>query len=136
GAEADIEAATRLARYSITTAGLSPKVGLAAIKQSSNFANRGQLENASQKTAELVDAEIRSWLDNAHADAVRILTKNKKTVEKLANELLDKETLTGDEIREIVLGKKADKTEDHDKKETKLMKKTIRKTTKKIDAKK
>ena len=136
GAEADIEAATRLARYSITTAGLSPKVGLAAIKQSSNFANRGQLENASQKTAELVDAEIRSWLDNAHADAVRILTKHKAKVVKLATELLARETLTGDEIREIVLGKKADKTEDHDKKETKTQKKTIRKTTKKIDAKK
>lgn len=136
GAEADIEAATRLARYSITTAGLSPKVGLAAIKQSSNFANRGQLENASQKTAELVDAEIRSWLDNAHADAVRILTKYKAKVVKLATELLARETLTGDEIREIVLGKKADKTDDHDEKETKPLKKTIRKTAKKIDAKK
>ena len=136
GAESDIEMATRLARYSITTAGLSSKVGLAAIKQASSFGSKNQLENASEQTAQIVDAEIRSWLDKAHNDAIRILTKNKKTVEKLANELLDKETLTGDEIREIVFGKKADKAGAPEKKETKLLKKTVRKTTKKIDVKK
>jgi len=107
GAEADIDAATRLARYSIATAGLSPKLGLAAIKQVNAFGAKHQLESASEHTAQLVDAEIKDWLDRAHADAVKILTKNKKTVEKLADELLKRETLTGDEIKEIVLGKKA-----------------------------
>ena len=106
GAESDIEMATRLARYAIATAGLSPKLGLAAIKQSATFGPRGQLENASEKTAEMVDAEIRSWLDKAYADSVKLLTKHKKVVEKLANELLQRETLTGDEIKEIVSGKK------------------------------
>ena len=110
GAESDIAMATRLARYSITTAGLSKKVGLPAINQVGTFGVRGALENASEKTAELVDAEIRSWLDAAHADATRHLTKNKKTVEKLANELLTHETLTGAEIREIIFGKPAKKT--------------------------
>ena len=110
GAEADIDAATRLARYSITTAGLSSKLGLAAIKQASTFGNRTQLENASEQTAQMVDGEIRSWLDNAHRDAIRILTKNKKTVEKLAEELLKRETLTGEEIMEIVSGKKKSDT--------------------------
>lgn len=107
GAESDIAMATRLARYSITTAGLSPKIGLAAINQVGTFGTRGALENASEKTAEMVDAEIRSWLDAAHKDAVKILTKNKSTVDKLAQELLKRETLTGEEIKEIVLGKKA-----------------------------
>ena len=106
GAESDIAMATRLARYSITTAGLSKKVGLPAINQVGTFGVRGALENASEKTAELVDSEIRAWLDAAHADATKHLTKNKKTVEKLANELLNRETLTGAEIREIVFGKK------------------------------
>ncbi|MBR6597952.1 MAG: ATP-dependent zinc metalloprotease FtsH [Alphaproteobacteria bacterium] len=105
GAESDIAMATRLARYSITTAGLSKRVGLAAINQVGTFGIRGALENASEKTAEIVDAEIRSWLDTAHADATKHITKNKKTVEKLANALLEHETLTGDEIREIVFGK-------------------------------
>lgn len=110
GAESDIAMATRLARYSITTAGLSKKVGLPAITQVGTFGVRGALENASEKTAELVDTEIRSWLDAAHADATKILSKNKKTVEKLANELLTHETLTGSEIREIVYGKASKKT--------------------------
>ena len=107
GAESDIDMATRLARYSITTAGLSSKLGLSSIKQMSVFGTRGQLENASEQTAQMVDKEIRDWLDKAHADAVKLLTKNKKTVDKLAQELLKRETLTGDEIKEIVFGKKA-----------------------------
>lgn len=106
GAESDIAMATRLARYSITTAGLSKKLGLPAINQVGTFGTRGALENASDKTAELVDAEIRAWLDAAHADATKLLTKNKQTVEKLAGELLARETLTGDEIRKIVFGQK------------------------------
>ena len=107
GAESDIAMATRLARYSITTAGLSKRVGLAAINQVGTFGVRGALENASEKTAEIVDAEIRTWLDTAHADATKHLTKNKKTVEKLANALLEHETLSGAEIREIIFGKKS-----------------------------
>ena len=106
GAESDIAAATRMARYSITTAGLSKRVGLAAINQVGTFGVRGALENASEKTAELVDSEIKAWLDAAHNDATKHLSKNKNTVEKLANALLERETLTGEEIREIVFGKK------------------------------
>ncbi len=109
GAESDIAAATRLARYSITTAGLSSRIGMVAVNQANIFGGRAALENASDKTAEIVDSEIRAWLDNAYRDAVKILTKNKKTVEKLANELLTRETLTGDEIREIIGGKRATK---------------------------
>ena len=107
GAESDIAMATRLARYSITTAGLSDKIGLAAINQVNTFGTRSALENASEKTAELVDAEVKSWLDTAHADATKLLSKNKETVRKLAEELLARETLTGEEIMEIVSGKSA-----------------------------
>ena len=122
GAESDIAAATRMARYSITTAGLSKKVGLAAINQVGTFGVRGALENASEKTAELVDAEIKAWLDAAHNDATKHLTKNKKTVEKLANALLEHETLTGDEIREIVFGKKQQTSKKTNKKNAKTTK--------------
>ena len=104
GAESDIAMATRLARYSITTAGLSSKIGLAAINQVNTFGTRSALENASEKTAEMVDAEVRAWLDSAHADATKLLAKNKDTVRKLAEELLARETLTGDEIKAIVTG--------------------------------
>ena len=102
GAEADIAMATRLARRSITTAGMSPKIGLVAINQVQSFGTRVPLETASEKTAEMVDAEIKAWIDAAHSDAIRILTKNKATVKKLAEELLKRETLTGEEIKKIV----------------------------------
>ena len=106
GAESDIAGATRLARYAITTAGLSDKLGMVAINQSAPWGGRSALENASEKTAEVVDAEIRNWMDAAHANAKRILSQNRTIVEKLANELLTRETLTGDEIRDIIAGKK------------------------------
>ena len=108
GAESDIAQATRLARYSITTAGLSDKIGLIAVNQVNTFGQRIALENASEKTAEIVDGEIRNWLDAAHKDAKNILIKGKATVDKLAKALLDKETLSGEEIKEIVFGKKAE----------------------------
>ena len=109
GAESDIAAATALARRSITTAGLSNKIGMVSVNQAQTFGARVPLEAASEKTAEMVDAEIRAWTDAAYKDAIKILTKNKATVEKLANELLTRETLTGDEIMEIVSGKKSAK---------------------------
>ena len=107
GAESDIANATRLARYSITTAGLSDKIGLVAVNQSSTFGTRTALENASEKTAEAVDTEIQNWLKSAHNDAKNILSHNRAIVERLANELLVRETLTGDEIREIIADKKS-----------------------------
>ena len=106
GAESDIAGATRLARYSITTAGLSDKIGPVAVNQATAWGGRSALENASEKTAEAVDTEIRTWMDAAHKDAVKILTQNRKTVEHLADELLKRETLTGEEIREIIANKK------------------------------
>jgi len=110
GAESDIAMATRLVRRSITTAGLSEKIGLVAVNQANSFGQRIALENASEKTAEIVDEEIHKWLDNAHKDAKTLIAKNKNIVDKLAKALLEKETLTADEIKEIVNGKKAKST--------------------------
>lgn len=106
GAESDIASATRLARYSITTAGLSPKIGMVAINQAAAFNSRAPLENASEKTAETVDAEIRNWLDKAYESATKLLRANRETVRRLAEELLARETLTGDEIKTIISAKK------------------------------
>ena len=55
GAESDIASATRMARYSITTAGLSKKIGMVAINQVNTFGQRIALEDASEKTAQIVD---------------------------------------------------------------------------------
>ena len=106
GAENDIMQASRLARYAITTAGMSSKIGMVAINQLDTFGQRTALENASEKTAQAVDAEVRAWIDNAYKDAKNLISKNKATVEKIAKALLDKETLSAEEIREIISGKK------------------------------
>ncbi len=81
GASSDIEMATRIARRSITMAGLSDKIGLVAINQANTFGQKIALENASEKTAEVVDAEIRNWLDIAYKDAKNLIVKNKTIVE-------------------------------------------------------
>ncbi len=120
GAENDIMQATRTARYAITTAGLSPKIGMVAINQLDTFGQRTALENASEKTAQAVDAEVRKWTDNAYKDAKSLISKNKATVERIAKALLDKETLSADEIRDIIANKKTG----------------AKKTTKKSNAKK
>ncbi len=122
GAESDIAGATRMTRYAITVAGMSNKIGLVAINQVMPFGARTALENASEKTAEIVDAEVKSWMDAAYADAKKLINKSKTTVKKLAEELLKRETLTGDEITEIVLGKSAVK-----KKKTSAKKTTVKK---------
>lgn len=118
GAEADIAAATRMTRYAITVAGLSEKIGLPAINQVMHVGSKYALENASEKTAEAVDAEVKAWMTFAYKDAAGLISKNKETVKRLAEELLKRETLTGEEITEIVLGKKskAVKTETKSKK--------------------
>ncbi len=68
-----------------------------------------------------MDEEIKNWLDVAYKDAKNLVLKNKAIVEKLAKALLEKETLSGEEIREIVFGKQ---------------KPTTKKTVKKSNAKK
>ncbi len=124
GASSDIEMATRVARRSITMAGLSDKIGMVAINQANTFGQKVALENASEKTAEMVDDEIKNWLDVAYKDAKGLVTKNKATVEKIAKALLDKETLSADEIRELISGEK-----------TSAKKVTTKKSTKKTSGK-
>jgi cell division protease FtsH len=102
GAENDIATATYLARRAITVWGLSDKFGPVAINQMTRFESRGALENASEKTAELVDAEVKKWMDTAYKNARAILVKNKTRVKKLAEALLKRETLTREEIEKVL----------------------------------
>jgi cell division protease FtsH len=97
--------ATRLARYAITVAGMSKKIGLMSVNQVMPFGHKTALENASQKTAEAVDGEVRLWTDAAYANAGKIIAKNKAVVKKLAEALLKHETLDRVQIEKIVLKK-------------------------------
>ena len=101
GASNDIARATMIARRSIVEWGLSDKIGTMAINQVDGW-GRGLLESASEKTAEAVDVEVRSWVESAYKKAKTIIAKNKVKIKKLADELLKKETLTRSEIESLL----------------------------------
>ena len=66
----------------------------------------------SEETARLVDTEIKRLVTEGYEEAQKILKTNKKDWEKLALALMEYETLTGDEIKDIIAGKVIDKTKE------------------------
>jgi cell division protease FtsH len=110
GASSDIEQATKLARAMVTRWGFSDKLGHVAYGDNQEEVFLGhsvaRTQNVSEETAQLIDAEVRRLIDEAYVEATRILTKNKKAWIAIAEGLLEYETLTGDEIRQLIKGEK------------------------------
>ena len=69
-------------------------------------------QNMSEETAQLVDEEIKAFVMTAYEKAKEILTKHRKDWEKLAEALIEYETLTGDEIKDLLAGKEIDKSKE------------------------
>lgn len=115
GASSDIAAATNLARAMVTEWGMSDVLGPVMYVENSNevFLGRSvtQNQNMSEETARLVDSEIKRLVIDAHTEAAKILKENDKELETLAQALMEYETLTGEEIKEVLAGKKIDRTE-------------------------
>jgi cell division protease FtsH len=96
GAQNDIEQATRVARLMVTQFGMSDKIGLIQIGQiEPEF---GAPQEHSEATAQAVDAEIRVLLERARHRATQILTDRRPVLDSLANALIERETLTSDEV--------------------------------------
>ena len=114
GASGDIQMATNLARSMVTEWGMSDKLGPVLYAENSGEVFLGksvtQNKNMSEETARAVDAEIVKLITEAHEKATKLLTEKKKEWEALAEALLEYETLTGDEIKEVLKGKKIDKS--------------------------
>jgi len=68
----------------------------------------------SDNTSDLVDSETRQIVENAYARATEVLTTNLEQLHTLANALLDFELLSGDEIKDILAGKKIERPEEGD----------------------
>ena len=102
GASNDIEEATKLAKAMVTQFGMSKKFGVMglATKRDIYLSNESVL-NCGDKTAAMVDDEIKRMLDEAYSQAKKLLTKHKKALDELANYLIEKETITGKEFMEI-----------------------------------
>lgn len=105
GASNDIEKATSIARKMVTEYGMSATVGSVKLGAASGemFLGRdmGHQRDYSEQMAEHVDKEIRSLIDNAHTEAWKVLNSNRKVLDRLATELLEKETLDHNQLAEI-----------------------------------
>ena len=112
GASSDISHATGLARNMVTKWGMSDKLGpLQYEDQYEGYLGYGgqQRTMLSDETNKLIDSEIRQLVDNAHERATRILKKEEKKLHLLAEALLEFETLSGDEIKELLEKGKIDR---------------------------
>ena len=109
GASSDIEQATKLARAMVTQWGYSDKLGTVAYGENQQEVFLGhsvsQSKNVSEETAQVIDAEIKRLLNTAYADATTILKEKAGDHETLAQGLLEYDTLSGEEIKDLLKGK-------------------------------
>jgi ATP-dependent Zn protease len=96
GASSDIMSATRTARAMVTKLGYSEEVGIVF-----HGGNTGE-ESASGATRAKIDSEVKDLTEKSYLRAKDLLTKYSKEHHLLAETLLEYETLTGDEVRDIV----------------------------------
>jgi len=106
GPAGDIQQASTLARAMVLRWGMSDKVGNIDYQQ----AHEGYMGNGagglsiSASTKELIEEEVKRLIDTGYEVAHKIITKKKKEFERLAQGLLEYETLTGDDIKKVVKG--------------------------------
>ena len=103
GASNDIQKATSLARHMVSLYGMSEELGLMATASIQSQYLDGQAHmDCSQETAYKVDMAVQRLLDQCYADAKRTLTENRGLLDEIAEYLLVKETITGDELMAYV----------------------------------
>ncbi|MBE6453665.1 MAG: ATP-dependent metallopeptidase FtsH/Yme1/Tma family protein [Alphaproteobacteria bacterium] len=116
GASSDIAAATNLARSMVTEWGMSEKLGPVLYAENTGEVFLGksvtQSKNMSEETAKLVDAEIKSLVVGGYEGAKKLLQEHKEDWEKLSEALMEYETLTGEEIKDLLAGKEISKSGD------------------------
>jgi cell division protease FtsH len=106
GAANDLQRATDIAEQMIGTFGMSETLGpLAYDKQGgSRFLGGGNnpRRSVSDATAQAIDKEVRSLVDNAHARALAILRHNRDLMESISQQILEKEVIEGDNLKELL----------------------------------
>lgn len=103
GASNDIQRATDLARKMVTQYGMSDKIGLMALASGGNEYLDGQsYMDCAQSTAADADSEIQKLLSSCYEDAKKLLIENRPLLDEISLYLLQKETITGDELMAYV----------------------------------
>ena len=102
GAANDIEQATRIARAMVTQYGMSEKFGLMGLASQEDMYLSGRtVLNCGDATAAEIDQEVMAILKRSYEEAKRLLSENRKALDKIAEFLIEKETITGKEFMEI-----------------------------------
>ena len=113
GAASDIQYATQLARDMVTRWGMSDALGPLQYAEPEEEVFLGYSVNRqrqmSNETAQAIDAEIRKVVEDGYTRAKTLLTENSEQLEALAKELLEYETLSGDEIKKVLAGEPIDR---------------------------
>ena len=105
GASSDIQYATSLARDMVTQWGMSDEMGpLQYEERHDGYLGYGMSQRSamSDETAKKIDAEIRKLVEGGHQRATELLTEHNDQLHLLANALLEFETLSGDEIKQLL----------------------------------
>ncbi len=101
GALSDLEKLSKQAYAMVTYFGMSEKVGNVSYYDSTGRAEMSLSKPYSEKTAELIDSEVKRLIDEAHKTATRVLTENREGFEKLAELLLEKEVIFSEDLEKI-----------------------------------
>ncbi len=129
GASGDIQMATNLARSMVTEWGMSDALGPVLYAENSGEVFLGksvtQSKNMSEETARLVDAEIKRLVNEGYEGAKNLLREKEKEWTLLAEALIEYETLTGDEIKQVIAGEKINQSGDCPVEESKRMQASI-----------
>jgi cell division protease FtsH len=106
GAGNDIERATALARRMVTQFGMSERIGPLAVgdKEQEIFLGRefAQRREISERTAQMVDDEVKRLVDEAYARATEILSQNRELLDRIADALLERETIDREDLDRLV----------------------------------
>ena len=106
GASNDIERATQIARSMVTIYGMTDKFDMVALESIQNrYLDGRAVRHCSEETSTLIDEEILRIVREAHEKARTILRENRDLLDKVAEVLLEKETIFGNEFMEIVYEK-------------------------------
>ncbi|HET7604095.1 MAG TPA: ATP-dependent zinc metalloprotease FtsH, partial [Gemmatimonadales bacterium] len=108
GAGSDIQIATNIARQMVTTFGMSERVGMMAVgeREQEVFLGRdfAQRREISEHTARIVDEEVKALLDAAYQRAHAILTEHRELLNRVAETLLERETIDHEEVMTLFRG--------------------------------
>ncbi len=123
GASNDLDRASKMARKMVCEWGMSDTFGSLALSDNNNEVFLGrelvQHKHYSEETAKMIDFEVKKIVQNAYETANNLLKEKEEIMHKLAKALLERETLTGDELTKVLEGEELAPVEIKENKEEK-----------------